>query len=217
MKRSGHGLLREVSRSGARCSGFLKNTELVKIISTITNTNLCLLSSFVSSWRAPLQHLRGVKDARGLRGVVGGINSDHHASCVHSTMVLSSFCRETNHSLFAFIKDFSGMDMLCSDKTDTLTQYVITIESKLPWCETSEQVLLSFALLVFEWTQNAKDVIDTMLLKCKQEVQADLGRHTSHLLAFRSCCRDDRVHCCGLLSQSCGDQGRCGCASVVAC
>ena len=32
---------------------------------------------------------------------------------------------------------------------------------------------MSFALLASEWTQNAKDVIDTMLLKCKQEVQAD--------------------------------------------
>ena len=53
------------------------------------------------------------------------------------------------------------MDILCSDKTGTLTQYIITIESKLPWCETSEKVLLSFALLASEWTQNAKDVIDT--------------------------------------------------------
>ena len=80
--------------------------------------------------------------------------------------------------------------------------------------ETSEQALLSFALLASEWTQNAKDVIDTMLLKSKQEVQADLGRHTSHLLA---CCQDDRIHCCRAVVQSCGDQGRCGCASVVAC
>ena len=66
--------------------------------------------------------------------------------------------------------------MLCSDK---LTQYMITIESNLPWCETSEQVLLSFALLSSEWPQNAKDVFDTMLFKSKQEVQADLDRHTS--------------------------------------
>ena len=29
-------------------------------------------------------------------------------------------------------------------------------QSKLPWCETSEQELLSFALLTLEWTQNAK-------------------------------------------------------------
>ena len=71
--------------------------------------------------------------------------------------------------------------------------------------------------LASEWTQNAKDVFDTMLFQCKQEVEADLDSHTSLLLAFRSCCRDDGIHCCGLLSQSCGDQGGCGCASVVAC
>jgi len=103
------------------------------------------------------------------------------------------------------------------DKTGSLTQNIITIESKLPWSETSEQVFLSFALLASVWTQNAKDVIDTMLFKSKQKVQANLGRHTSHSPAFQFCCQDDRIHCFGLLSQSCGDQGRCGCASVVAC
>ena len=109
------------------------------------------------------------------------------------------------------------MDMLCSDKTGMLTQSIMTIEQKLPWCETSGQGLLSFVLLASEWTQNAKDVFDTMLFQCKQEVEADLDRHTSLLLTFRSCCRDDGIHCCGLLSHSCGDQGGCGCASVVAC
>ena len=71
------------------------------------------------------------------------------------------------------------MDMLCSDKSGKLTQNIMTIESKLLWCETSEQGLLSFALLASEWTQNAKDVFDTMLFKSKHEVQADLDRHTS--------------------------------------
>ena len=85
------------------------------------------------------------------------------------------------------------MDMSCSDKTGMLTQNM-TIEQKLPWCETSEQGLLSFVLLASEWTQNAKDVFDTMLFQCKQEVEADLDRHTSLLLAFRSCCRDDGIH-----------------------
>ena len=37
------------------------------------------------------------------------------------------------------------MDMLCSDKTGTRTQNIMTIESKLPWCETLEQGLLLFA------------------------------------------------------------------------
>ena len=36
-------------------------------------------------------------------------------------------------------------------------------QSKLPWCESSEEGLLSFVLLASEWTQNAKDVIDPML------------------------------------------------------
>ena len=68
-------------------------------------------------------------------------------------------------------------------------------QSKVPWCETSEKRLLSFALLASEWTQNAKE---TMLFKSKQGVQADLDHHTSHVVALR--CQDDRNHCCGLLS-----------------
>ena len=45
------------------------------------------------------------------------------------------------------------MDMLCSDKSGKLTQNIMTVEWKLPWCETSEQGLLSFALLASEWTR----------------------------------------------------------------
>ena len=44
--------------------------------------------------------------------------------------------------------------------------------------------LLSFALLASKQTQNAEDVIDTMLFRCKQEVQAAFNRHTPHLLRF---------------------------------
>ena len=162
--------------------------------------------------------LRGVEDARGLRGGVGGVNSDRPASCVHfedGPIVL--WQRQTVVSWLASIEELAGMDMLCSNKTGSPTQNIMTIESKLPWCETSEQGLLSFALLVSEWTQIAKDVIDTTLFKCNHEVQADLDRHTSLSRAFRFCCEDYRIHCCGSLSQSCGDQGGCGCASAVAC
>ena len=63
----------------------------------------------------------------------------------------------------AFIEVLAGINILCSDKTGTLTQNFMTFESKLPWCETSDQELLSFALLASDWTQYAKDVIDTML------------------------------------------------------
>ena len=71
--------------------------------------------------------------------------------------------------------------MLRSDKTGTPTQNIMTLESKLLWDDTSEQelLLLLFALLATEWNQNAKDAIHTMLYKVKQEVQADLDRHTS--------------------------------------
>ena len=41
--------------------------------------------------------------------------------------------------------------------------------------------MLSFALLASECIQNAEDVINTMLLKCKQEAQAAFDRHTPHL------------------------------------
>ena len=73
------------------------------------------------------------------------------------------------------------MDMLCLDKTGSLTQNIITIESKLPWCETSEQVLLSFALLASVWTQNAKDVIDTMLFQSKQSTTSSVSMRSRTL------------------------------------
>ena len=42
------------------------------------------------------------------------------------------------------MKELAGTDMLCSDKTGTRTQNIMTVKSKLPWCETLEQVLLLF-------------------------------------------------------------------------
>ena len=60
--------------------------------------------------------------------------------------------RQATVSRLASTDQLAGMDMLCSDKTCTLTQNIMTIESKLPWCETLEQgLLLLFALLATEW------------------------------------------------------------------
>ena len=39
-----------------------------------------------------------------------------------------------------------------------------------------------------------EDVMGTMLLKCKREVHAAFDRHTHHLLAFGSCCQNDKIH-----------------------
>ena len=104
--------------------------------------------------------------------------------------------------------------MLCSDKTDTFTQNIMIIVSKFP-CVRLQSKGCCRLLPASEWTQNAKDVFDTMLFKSKQEGQVSLDRHV-HLLAYRSCCQDNKIHCCGLLTQSCGDQGGRECASVLA-
>ena len=77
----------------------LKNTELVKTISTIANTfhvghfeiifysitYFLLAVSFILFCfilACSSTAFTGVEDARGLRGVVGGVNSDRHACCV---------------------------------------------------------------------------------------------------------------------------------------
>ena len=65
-------------------------------------------------------------------------------------------------SRLASIEDLAGMDMLCSDKTGTRPQSIVTIESKLPWCETVEQVLVLFALLV----QQSCTVHDRLYWSC---------------------------------------------------
>ena len=53
-------------------------------------------------------------------------------------------------SRLASTEELAGIDVLCSNKTGTPTQNIMTIASKLPWCETSEQGLL-FALLATQW------------------------------------------------------------------
>ena len=80
--------------------------------------------------------LRCVEDARVLRRVVGGVNSDRHASCVHfddGPIVLWQRERQAILSRLASIEELSAMDMLCSDKSGMLTQNIMTVESKLLW------------------------------------------------------------------------------------
>ena len=88
-----------------------------------------------------------VEDARVLRRVVCGVNSDRHASCVHfddGPIVLWQRERQAILSWLASIEELSAMDMLCSDMSGKLTQNIMMVEWKLPWCETSEQGLLSW-------------------------------------------------------------------------
>ena len=95
-----------------------------------------------------------------------------------STMALSCFGRDKPLRL-GWHPPRNLLEWTCcaSTRRGTLTQNIMTVESKISWCELSEQGLLSLALLVSEWTQNSKDVMDTMLSMCKQEVQVDLDRH----------------------------------------
>ena len=53
-------------------------------------------------------------------------------------------------------------------KEEHITQDIMTYRVKVPWCKVSQQELLSFALRASEQTQNAEDVIDTMLFRCQQ-------------------------------------------------
>ena len=53
-------------------------------------------------------------------------------------------------------------------KEEHITQDIMTYRVEVPWCKASPQGLLSFALTASEQTQNAEDVIDTLLFKCPQ-------------------------------------------------
>ena len=70
---------------------------------------------------------------------------------------------------------------------------------KVSECKTSEQELLSLAPSSSEWTQNAKN-INGMIFVQFQAKDRTVWTVTFQLLAFRSCCQDDRIHCCSLLS-----------------
>jgi len=101
-----------------------------------------------------------------------------------STMALGSHALAQKNAIvsrLAAIEELAGMDMLCSDKTGTLTLNKMTIEEIKPLENSgvTEKDLLTYALLGTQWTENAKDAIDTMLFVRKAEVQADLDTYAS--------------------------------------
>ena len=112
----------------------------------------------------------------------GGVNSARHASCVHfdDGLGISCFGRKAVVSRLASIGNLQEWTCCVPARRARSHKNIMTIELKFPLDETSEQgLLLLFALLATEWNQNAKISNDTILLKCKQEVQADFKRHTS--------------------------------------
>lgn len=85
-------------------------------------------------------------------------------------------------SRLAAIDDLAGLNMLCSDKTGTLTKNKMTIQPDAPCYEPglTQMDLLKQAALAAKWESPPKDALDTLFLRCHlwcpgiQEAVADL-------------------------------------------
>jgi len=68
----------------------------------------------------------------------------------------------------AAIDDLAGLNMLCSDKTGTLTKNKMTIQDDAPAYEpnTTQMDLLKQSALAAKWESPPKDALDTLFLRC---------------------------------------------------
>eukprot|EP01118_Nematostelium_gracile_P017361 TRINITY_DN7391_c0_g1_i1.p1 TRINITY_DN7391_c0_g1~~TRINITY_DN7391_c0_g1_i1.p1 ORF type:complete len:1029 (+),score=332.17 TRINITY_DN7391_c0_g1_i1:111-3197(+) len=71
-------------------------------------------------------------------------------------------------SRLAAIDDLAGLNMLCSDKTGTLTKNKMTIQDDAPTYEPNltQMDLLKQAALAAKWESPPKDALDTLFLRC---------------------------------------------------
>lgn len=71
-------------------------------------------------------------------------------------------------SRLAAIDDLAGLNMLCSDKTGTLTKNKMTIQDDAPAYEpnTTQMDLLKQSALAAKWESPPKDALDTLFLRC---------------------------------------------------
>jgi H+-transporting ATPase len=71
-------------------------------------------------------------------------------------------------SRLAAIEDLAGLNMLCSDKTGTLTKNKMTIQDEAPTYvkKTKQMDLLKQAALAAKWESAPKDALDTLFLRC---------------------------------------------------
>jgi len=71
-------------------------------------------------------------------------------------------------SRLSAIEDLAGVDMLCSDKTGTLTKNKMEIQPETPVFEQgiTQMDLLRYAALAARWQQPPKDALDTLVLRC---------------------------------------------------
>ena len=89
-------------------------------------------------------------------------------------------------SRLAAIEDLAGLNMLCSDKTGTLTKNKMTIQADAPTytSHTNQMDLLKQAALAAKWESPPKDALDTLFLRChlwcpdvNQRVDAQAAEH----------------------------------------
>ncbi|GLI68820.1 hypothetical protein VaNZ11_013324 [Volvox africanus] len=71
----------------------------------------------------------------------------------------------------AAIEDMAGMNMLCSDKTGTLTLNKMVIQEDTPtYLPGLDQArLLNLAALAAKWKEPPRDALDTLVLACEQQ------------------------------------------------
>ena len=177
-----------------------KHTEFGKFISTIAYTNvvghfemvfysfslffLAVSLFFVSFIMAVFASVRfRYLSHLGFGSCCGGVSPISMQVECTSTMALGSRAlakKQAIVSRLASIETLAGMDRLCSGKTGTLTLYITTIESKLPWGRISEQQWSLLAFLATRWTQYAKRIwtvtqVSTRRLSCRtgNNVDAD--------------------------------------------
>eukprot|EP00929_Paragymnodinium_shiwhaense_P000048 TRINITY_DN10016_c0_g1_i1.p1 TRINITY_DN10016_c0_g1~~TRINITY_DN10016_c0_g1_i1.p1 ORF type:complete len:842 (+),score=194.22 TRINITY_DN10016_c0_g1_i1:111-2636(+) len=99
-----------------------------------------------------------------------------------STMALGAHSLAKQNAIvsrLAAIEEMAGMDMLCSDKTGTLTLNKMTLQDRYTFDSYSDKDVLLFAMLGTKWEDTAKDAIDTMLFAARSEVEADLKNFRS--------------------------------------
>lgn len=71
-------------------------------------------------------------------------------------------------SRLAAIEDMAGMDMLCSDKTGTLTLNKMVIQDETPIYTKGETQysILRYAAMAARWKEPPRDALDTLVLGC---------------------------------------------------
>lgn len=106
-----------------------------------------------------------------------------------TTTTLAIGSRQLSHfgaivSRLAAIDDLAGLNMLCSDKTGTLTKNKMTIQDDAPAYEPNltQMDLLKQAALATKWESPPKDALDTLFLRCHlwyPDLQAAIAKHVA--------------------------------------